>query len=108
MQATNGDLYGTTFTGGASNNGTVFSLSLGLAPFVKTLPTAGAAGAAVQILGTDLTGATSVTFNGTAAAFTVVSPSLISTRVPSGASTGTVQVVTPGGTLSSNVSFLVR
>ena len=108
MQATNGDFYGTTFTGGASNNGTVFSLSLGLAPFVKTLPTAGAAGAAVQILGTDLTGATSVTFDGTAAAFTVVSPSLITTRVPSGASTGTVQVVTPGGTLSSNVSFLVR
>jgi uncharacterized protein (TIGR03437 family) len=64
-------------------------------------------GTAVKILGTDLTGATSVSFNGAAAAFTVVSPSLITTRVPAGASTGTAQVVTPSGTLSSNVPFRV-
>jgi len=64
-------------------------------------------GATVKILGTDLTGATSVTFNGTAAAFTVVQPSEISTTVPTGATTGTVEVVTPGGTLSSNVPFRV-
>jgi uncharacterized protein (TIGR03437 family) len=57
--------------------------------------------AAVNILGTDLTGATSVTFNGIAAAFTVVSPSLITTTVPTGATTGNVQVATPSGTLSS-------
>jgi hypothetical protein len=42
-------------------------------------------GADVKILGTDLTGATSVSFNGTAAVFTVVSPSLITTTVPTGA-----------------------
>jgi hypothetical protein len=40
--------------------------------------------------------------------FTAVSPSLITTNVPTGATTGTVRVVTPGGTLSSNVAFLVR
>jgi uncharacterized repeat protein (TIGR03803 family) len=108
LQATNGNIYGTTLYGGTTGNGTIFSLSLDLAPFVKTLPIAGAAGAPVQILGTNLTGATSVTFNGTAAAFTVVSPSLITTTVPAGATTGTLQVVTPGGTLSSNVSFRVR
>jgi uncharacterized protein (TIGR03437 family) len=55
-----------------------------------------------------LTGATSVTFSGTAATFTVVSASEITTTVPTGAATGTVQVATPGGTLSSNVPFIVK
>jgi uncharacterized protein (TIGR03437 family) len=62
---------------------------------------------AVTILGTSLTGSTGVTFNGTAANFTVVSASEITTTVPSGATTGTVQVKTPGGTLSSNLPFTV-
>jgi uncharacterized repeat protein (TIGR03803 family) len=108
VQDTDGKFYGTTFIGGSHNHGSVFSLSLGLAPFVKTNPTSGAAGNAVNILGTNLTGATSVTFNGTAATFTVVSASEITTTVPTGATTGTVQVVTPGGTLSSNVPFTVN
>jgi uncharacterized protein (TIGR03437 family) len=62
----------------------------------------------VKILGTNLTGSTSVTFNGTAATFTVKSSSEITTTVPAGATSGTVQVVTPGGTLSSNVTFTVN
>jgi uncharacterized protein (TIGR03437 family) len=74
---------------------------------LKTVPVAGKAGTAVTILGTDLTGATSVTFNGTPATITVVSPSSITTTVPAGATTGKVQVTTPGGTLSSNVTFQV-
>jgi uncharacterized repeat protein (TIGR03803 family) len=107
FQATNGTFYGTAFQGGANNAGTIFSLSLGLGPFVKTLPTSGAVGVAVIILGTDLTGATSVTFDGTAAKFTVASSSEITTTVPAGATSGKVKVVTPNGTLSSNVSFRV-
>src|SRR6202167_4681567 len=107
VQATNGSLYGTTFEGGTSNDGTIFSLAVGLGPFVETVPTSGKVGAAVKILGTDLTGATSVTFNGTAATFTVVSRSEITTTVPAGATTGKVNVVTPSGTLSSNVPFRV-
>lgn len=109
VQDTNGDFYGTTTAAGSisSNNGTVFRLSVGLDPFVKTLPTSGLVGAAVKILGTDLTGATIVAFNGTAAAFTVVSSSEITTTVPTGATSGEVQVTTPSGTLSSNVNFLV-
>jgi uncharacterized repeat protein (TIGR03803 family) len=105
VQATDGSFYGTTGGGGAYNFGTVFSLSVGLGPFVETLPTFGKVGAAVKILGTNLTGATSVSFNGTAAVFEVVSSSEITTTVPTGATTGTVQVVTPNGTLSSNVPF---
>jgi uncharacterized repeat protein (TIGR03803 family) len=104
VQATDGNLYGTT---GGYAYGTVFSLSVGLGRFVETQPTSGPVGSAVNILGTNLMDATSVTFNGTAAAFTVVSSSEIETTVPVGASTGAVRVTTPSGTLNSNVAFRV-
>jgi uncharacterized repeat protein (TIGR03803 family) len=107
IQATDGDLYGTTASGGADNEGTVFSLSVGLGPFVETRPTSGGVGAAVIILGNDLTRSTSVTFNGTAAAFNVVSASEITTTVPAGATTGTVEVTTSSRTLKGNVAFRV-
>jgi uncharacterized repeat protein (TIGR03803 family) len=110
VQDTNGSLYGTTQKGGPMGSGgygTIFSLAIGLPPFVETQTTAGTVGAVVNILGSDLTGATSVTFNGTAAAFTVVSEYLITATVPTGATSGAVQVVTPTGTLSSNLPFRV-
>jgi uncharacterized repeat protein (TIGR03803 family) len=112
VQDTNGKFYGTTYYGGnvtcASGCGTVFSLSVGLGPFVKTQPTFGTVGASVAILGTDLTGATSVTFNGTPASFTVVASSYITTSVPAGATTGKVEVTTPHHTLKSNEPFRVQ
>jgi len=107
VQATDGNFYGTTYNGGTDNDGTVFSLSVGLGPFVETQTTSGEVGTAVRILGTDLTGATSVSFNGTAAVFKVISSSLITATVPAGATSGPVQVVTPSGTLSSNAAFRV-
>src|SRR5580700_4932945 len=73
VQNTNETFYGTTTGGGASFDGTVFSLSVGLGPFVETQTTSGPVGAALKILGSDLTGATSVTFDGAAATFTVLS-----------------------------------
>jgi uncharacterized repeat protein (TIGR03803 family) len=106
-QATDGTFYGTTFEGGTGAYGTVFSLSVGLGPFVKTLPIAAKAGTEVRILGTALTGATKVTFDGTPARFAVQSPSLILARVPADAASGTVEVTLPGQTLSSNVPFYV-
>jgi uncharacterized repeat protein (TIGR03803 family) len=116
FQATNGALYGTTTYGGAYDTcttqlppgcGTIFSLSVGLGPFVETQTTSGKVGAAVNILETNLIGATSVSFNGKAAIFKVVSGSEITTTVPAGATTGTVKVATPSGTLSSNLPFRV-
>jgi hypothetical protein len=74
---------------------------------VRPTDTFGKVGSSVNVLGADLTGATSVSFNGTPATFTVHSASLITTTVPAGATAGTVQVVTPGGTLLSNVPFNV-
>jgi hypothetical protein len=52
-------------------------------------------------------GATSVTFNGTAAVFTVVRPSEISRRPYQRARPLAVEVITPSGTLSSKVLFRV-
>jgi uncharacterized repeat protein (TIGR03803 family) len=114
IQATDGNLYGSTFNGGLDDTcslglgcGTIFSLRLGLGRFVETGPTFGKVGTAVKILGTNLTGTTGVTFNGTSASFTVQSGTCIKTTVPAGATTGPVQVVTPSGTLTSNVNFQV-
>ncbi len=121
VQATNGEFYGVTFGGGSAVGrkgnchyfgcGTVFSLSVGLGPFVKTVPASGNVGAAVRILGTNLKGVTSVTFNGTAATFQVISKSEIETSVPPGATAGTVRVTTTvkkiTNTLKSNVAFQV-
>jgi len=111
IQATDGRFYGTTLYGGdlscTMGCGTIYRMAAGLGPFVQTQPRSGAVGAAVVIQGTNLQGATSVTFNGTAANFTVISGAEIKTTVPEGATTGRVEVTTPEGTLSSNVLFRV-
>jgi uncharacterized repeat protein (TIGR03803 family) len=107
VQATNGQLYGTTSPGGLYDDGSVFSLSLALGPFVRSLPLAGQVGSAVKIFGNGLGGVTSVIFNGTAAVYTVDSPTLITATVPAGATSGLIQVAGPKGALSSNVPFQV-
>jgi uncharacterized repeat protein (TIGR03803 family) len=112
VQATNGSFYGTTTYGGdlscSSPNGcgTIFNLSAGLGPFVVTNPRSGKVGTQVTILGNNLEGTTSVTFNGTNAGFKA-SSSHITATVPSGATTGIVEVVTPKRKLKSNVIFRV-
>jgi hypothetical protein len=100
-------LYGITPEGGAIAAGTVFSLSAGLGPFVKTTPTFSQVGKSVSILGNNLGSTTGVSFNGTAATFTVVSSSEIKTTVPAGATTGKIEVKTPKKTLRSEVAFRV-
>ena len=107
VQHTNGAFYGTTNAGGTNGLGTVFSVSVGLGPFIRTLPSSGNVGNAVKILGSNLIGATMVSFNGTAAVFHAVSNTEITTRVPVGATSGFVTVTTPTGTFTSNVSFQV-
>ena len=108
VQATAGNFYGVTTGGGTDGDGTVFALSTGLGAFAKTVPTVGHVGTHVIILGNHLAGSTSVTFNGTPATFTVVSPGAIRAVVPTGATTGSVQVTTSSGTLTSNVPFRVE
>jgi hypothetical protein len=70
-------------------------------------PSAGAAGGAVSIFGTNLTGASAVRFNGVSASFTTVNESQITAVVPGGATTGPVTVTTGGGTATSPTPFTV-
>lgn len=70
-------------------------------------PTGGSVGTVVAVLGANFTGATSVTFNGVASAFTMESAGEIAATVPGGATTGPIAVTTPKGTATSAVSFTV-
>ncbi len=108
-QHTNGVLYGTTATGGFQGDccGTIYSMDLGLGPFITFVHSMGTVGQSGPILGQGFTGTTAVTFNGTPASFTVVSDTFIKATVPAGATTGYVTVSTPTGTLTSNVPFHV-
>jgi hypothetical protein len=85
-----------------------FTVTAPPAPVVAGfLPLTGPVGTDVTIAGTDFTGATDVTFNGTSAVFTVDSAIQISATVPAGATTGAVAVTTPSGTGTSVVAFTV-
>jgi uncharacterized repeat protein (TIGR03803 family) len=111
IQGTDGAFYGTTSEGANTSCragcGTVFKLDVGLGPFVQANPVLGKVGYKIGILGNDLTGTTSVTFNGTPTTFTVVSDTYLKATVPTGATTGTIEVTTTGGTLKSNLVFQV-
>lgn len=107
VQATNGTFYGTTVAGGTGTVGTVFSLSVGLGPFVILEPNAGLVNNTIGILGQGFTGTTGVSFNGASAKFTVVSDTYIAASVPATATTGPVTVMTPGGKLTSNLAFRI-
>jgi uncharacterized repeat protein (TIGR03803 family) len=107
IQNTNGRFYGETFQGGTANEGTFFSLNVGLGPFVSLVPQSGKVGELIGILGQDLTGTTSVSFNGISANFTVRSSTSLTAIVPKGATTGLVTVVSPARTLKSNQKFIV-
>ena len=108
VQGTDGDFYGTTvYSKSSSDHGTVFKLSNGLSPFVRTIPAVAKAGETVLVLGNHLIGTTGVMFNGVQADFTVESDTYIKATVPAGATSGVVSVVTPSGMLSSNPRFVV-
>ena len=107
FQATNGLIYGMTYGGGFYREGTIYSLDLGLGPFVTFVRAVGKVGQTGGILGQGFNGTSSVTINGLPANFTVKSDTYLTVTVPSGATTGYVTVTTPSGTLTSNVPFRV-
>jgi len=115
FQHTNGIVYGDTNMGGTGNVspcvagfcGVFYSWNNSLPSFVSLLPYAAKVGKKIDFLGQGFTGTTSVSFNGTAASFQVISDTYLTATVPVGATTGFVTVTTPGGTLTSNREFQV-
>jgi len=107
-QHTNGLFYSDTYitsSGGTGWPGLFYSLNVGLPPFIRLQPSYGTAGASIGIFGQGFTGTQSVTFNGKPARFTVTSDTYLTATAPSGVTTGPVIVTTPGGALTSNISF---
>lgn len=72
-------------------------------PFISALqPSSGPSGTIVMILGSNFTGATSVTFGATAATtFNVLNANAIAAQAPSGTGTVQVTVTTPAGVSQS-------
>jgi uncharacterized repeat protein (TIGR03803 family) len=123
MQDTNGKFYGAAMDGGsiayscdgaanggtAAGCGTVFSLSVGLQPFISLLSTSGKVGSKVGILGQGFSSSSVVRFNGvTASSRTVTGTSYIAATVPAGASDGYVTVTTGATTLTSTKTYTVH
>ncbi len=104
----NGTPYIVFVSGYATAQGNFSLTAICTGPAISSFtPASGPVGTAVALTGTNFTGATGVTFNGTAAVFTVVSATSITTTVPAGASTGLIRVVTPNGPAISATVFTV-
>ena len=109
LLSTNGTLYGTTFQGGVSSDGTFYSVSAGYSPFISLVNVrSGKEGAKVGILGQGFSAASVVKFGGTVATTTKLSgKTFILATVPSGALTGKVTVTTGSTTLSTVTTYKV-
>ena len=107
IQHTDGKFYGST-SGNSLCCGTFFSLDMGLPPFTRSTANEGKVGATVDFLGQGFTDVTSVSFGGTlATSFHATSDTLLTAKVPVGALTGVVKIVTSLGTLLGNHNFKV-
>jgi uncharacterized repeat protein (TIGR03803 family) len=114
LQAADGTLYITNNGGTVSNNhyqGAVVQLVDGLAApkpvILKFSPTGAKVGKKITISGSNFVGSTGVTFNGTSAAFTVMSTNTVTATVPSGATTGLITVTNTGGSTTTTTNFTV-
>lgn len=100
------------FTGAQSVGSLEIWLTYTGSAFIPTTPTFspsnGAIADSITVSGTHFTDATSVTFNGTSASFTVTNDTTISATVPAGATTGPIVVGNPSGTGTSATNFVVN
>jgi hypothetical protein len=95
-------------TSGSAMSASSFAVDGGAPAITSITPMSGPAGTSVDIRGSNLTGATSVTFGNNAATFTVDSDSELHTTVPSGATNSYITVVTPVGSITAGSLFLVN
>ncbi len=113
-QSTNGILYGDTFKGGklticgTPGCGVVYSLDMGLKPFVSLVSTSGKEGVKIGILGQGFSSSSVVEFGGVqATSIKLTGKTFISATVPTGALTGSVTVTIGATKLTSNTKFRV-
>ncbi len=114
--ARDGNLYGSTFSGGGYGPGTIYRVLLDPSTPIIAIdsltPAGGPPGTTVTVSGVGFTGATQVTFgNGTApepVPFTVDSDTQITTTVPADAQTSAIGVTSPRGTTFSNTPFYLQ
>lgn len=111
MQGSDGKLYA---GGDDINHGdkiVILAIYAGLLPPTPTIaefrPASGLVGNEVVVSGANYVGATGVTFNGVSASFVVNASGVITATVPAGASSGPIQVTTPGGTVAGQTDFTV-
>ena len=71
-------------------------------------PSSGKVGTKVTITGTNLAGATAVSFKGATATIIKDTATKITTKVPKGAKSGDISVTTAGGTATSTSPFKVE
>jgi YVTN family beta-propeller protein len=88
---------------------TVSEISIEATPptITKFSPTSGPVGTVVTIKGKGLSGASKVTFNGVKGTVTKDTATLIKVKVPKGAKTGKIEVITPDGKVKTATAFTV-
>lgn len=95
--------------GGNAVSSAIFTVTSLTVPTITSFsPTSGPVGTLVFITGTNLSGITSLSFNGTSCAnFHVISSTQITAEVPVGTTTGAIALATPTGTATSYSYFTV-
>ncbi len=95
----------------STTSGTTISVSESVTVTGPTItsfsPSSGPVGTVVTIRGTNLAGASSVTFNGVVGTIKKDTATKIKVEVPSGATKGKIEVSTPGGNVESTTKFKV-
>jgi len=105
---TNGKIYGLTNLGGAHNDGVLYRLDAGLKPFVSPVVLKGAkVGAAVGLLGQNLSTTTQVLFGTGPGTFTLGANAFMLVHPAAGANTGIITVEEPGGNLLTPQKFKI-
>jgi IPT/TIG domain len=98
--------YNVTASVGGVSGTAVYSLTN--TKLLKISPTSGPIGALVTIKGSGLAAATQVELNGTSAPIVTLARKKIVASIPSGAMSGKIVVVLPGGTATSKRTFTVN